>query len=68
MYHPLGVALRQLTTAYNAAYSGRVHQLLLTHAVAELHSLAERLYQVVRVLFPALAASGTDTLLTDNDR
>ncbi|KAG8246923.1 agglutinin-like protein 2 [Homalodisca vitripennis] len=66
-YHPLGIALRELTGAYNATYGGRVHLLLLTHAVEELHSVAERLYQVVRVLFPALPPPGRDIQLPDNE-
>lgn len=61
------MALRELTGAYNATYGGRVHLLLLTHAVDELRSIAERLYQLVRVLFPALPPVGRDIPLADNE-
>uniref|UniRef100_A0A1B6BY78 VPS9 domain-containing protein n=1 Tax=Clastoptera arizonana TaxID=38151 RepID=A0A1B6BY78_9HEMI len=58
-YHPLGIVLRELTGAYVATYGGvLVHPLLLSHAVEELRSITERLYQIVRVLFPALPLPG----------
>ncbi|XP_054282375.1 alsin [Macrosteles quadrilineatus] len=66
-HHPLGIALRELTGAFNATYGGRVHLLLLSHAVDELHSIADRLYQLVRLLFPALPLPGRDMQLTDNE-
>lgn len=56
--------LAELTAAYTATYGGvRVHPLLLSHAVAELHSLVARIYEVVRLLFPALPMCGQELLL-----
>lgn len=43
------------------------HPLLLTHAVSELHSITKRLYEVVRLLFPALPAYGRECLLKTED-
>ncbi|KAL1123935.1 hypothetical protein AAG570_001705, partial [Ranatra chinensis] len=57
VHHPLGRALCELVEAYTTTYGGvLVHPLLLSQAVAELHSITQRLYQVVRLLFPALPA------------
>lgn len=68
-YHPLGVALTELSKAYNNTYSlsNEHSHLLLQHAVHELHSIIERLYQAVRVLFPALPAPGVELPLSDNE-
>lgn len=64
-HHPLGMLLAELTAAYTATYGGvRVHPLLLSHAVAELHSLVARIYEVVRLLFPALPQYGQEFLLS----
>ncbi|XP_063216090.1 alsin isoform X2 [Bacillus rossius redtenbacheri] len=58
-HHPLGQLLTELTAAYTATYGGvRVHPLLLSHAVAELRSITVRVYEVVRLLFPALPLPG----------
>lgn len=66
-YHPLGVLLGELTAAYTATYGGVcVHPLLLSHAVAELHSLVARIYEVVRLLFPALPQYGHELLLSSS--
>nr|CAD7444435.1 unnamed protein product [Timema bartmani] len=63
-HHPLGLLLSDLTTAYTATYGGvRVHPLLLSHAVAELHSITTRVYEVVRLMFPALPPTGQELLL-----
>lgn len=60
----MGTLLAELTAAYTATYGGvRVHPLLLSHAVAELHSLVARIYEVVRLLFPALPQYGDELLL-----
>ncbi|RZF32994.1 hypothetical protein LSTR_LSTR008707 [Laodelphax striatellus] len=68
-YHPLGVALTELSKAYNNTYSlsNEHSHLLLQHAVHELHSIIERLYQAVRVLLPALPAPGVELPLSDNE-
>ncbi|KAK3916569.1 Alsin [Frankliniella fusca] len=66
-HHPLGILLTELTTAYTATYGGvRVHPLLLSHAVAELHSVVARVYEVVRLLFPALPQYGQEFLLSSS--
>ncbi|XP_046991299.1 alsin [Schistocerca americana] len=63
-HHPLGALLTDITTAYTATYGGvRVHPLLLNHAVDELHSITARVYEIVRLLFPALPSYGKELLL-----
>lgn len=53
--HPLGNLLTKITTVYTTTYGGvRVHPLLLSHAVSELHSITIRIYEIVTLLFPAL--------------
>ncbi|XP_067007576.2 alsin [Anabrus simplex] len=65
-HHPLGLLLCDVTGAYTATYGGvRVHPLLLSHAVEELHSITARVYEVVRLLFPALPLLGQELLLGD---
>ncbi|XP_059059278.1 alsin isoform X2 [Achroia grisella] len=65
LHHPLGRLVLGLTNAFNTTYGGvRVHPLLLSHAVKELKSITSRLYQVVRLLFPALPPEGTDVVLS----
>ncbi|KAF4525526.1 hypothetical protein B566_EDAN014912 [Ephemera danica] len=62
--HPLGLLMHQLSGAYTTTYGGvRVHPVLLAPAVAELISLSTRLYQMVRLLFPALPPPGHETPL-----
>jgi amyotrophic lateral sclerosis 2 protein len=54
-HHPLGALLTEVATVYTATYGGvRVHPLLLSHAVSELHSITSRIYEIVLLLFPAL--------------
>uniref|UniRef100_A0A146M3M8 Alsin n=4 Tax=Lygus hesperus TaxID=30085 RepID=A0A146M3M8_LYGHE len=61
VHHPLGRAFSELVEAYTTTYGGvLVHPLLLPQAVAELHSITIRLYQIVRVLFPALPPQTSD--------
>ncbi|XP_041968889.1 alsin [Aricia agestis] len=63
-HHPLGQLILGLTNAFNTTYGGvRVHPLLLNHAVAELKSITTRVYQVFRLLFPALPPEGEDLVL-----
>ncbi|CAB3248214.1 unnamed protein product [Arctia plantaginis] len=67
-HHPLGQLVLGLTNAFNTTYGGvRVHPLLLSHAVKELKSITSRLYQVVRLLFPALPPEGADAVLSLTD-
>jgi len=63
----VGRLLAEVTAAYTATYGGvRVHPLLLSHAVAELHSIIARLYEVICVLFPALPALGQELRLVES--
>lgn len=63
----MGQLVLGLTNAFNTTYGGvRVHPLLLSHAVKELKSITSRLYQVVRLLFPALPIEGADAVLSDS--
>ncbi|XP_072936402.1 alsin isoform X2 [Epargyreus clarus] len=67
-HHPLGQLVLSLTNAFNTTYGGvRVHPLLLSHAVRELKSVTSRLYQLVRLLFPALPVEGSDAVLPRDD-
>ncbi|XP_065164846.1 alsin isoform X2 [Atheta coriaria] len=65
--HPLGSLLNDLTAAYTAAYGSRAHALLLPHAVRELHFVTQRLYDIVRLLFPALPQYGKEIILDEKD-
>lgn len=57
-----------MTEAYTATYGGLiVHPLLLTHAVNELHSIIVRVYDIVRILFPALPEYGKEISLSEDD-
>ncbi|XP_068620925.1 alsin [Battus philenor] len=63
-HHPLGQLVLSVTSAFNTTYGGvRVHPLLLSHAVKELKSITTRLYQVARLLFPALPIEGAELVL-----
>ncbi|XP_046736020.1 alsin isoform X3 [Diprion similis] len=68
LHHPLGTLLTEVAAAYTATYGGvRVHPLLLSHAVAELHSITSRIYYVVTLLFPALPPGGQELVLETED-
>ncbi|XP_046468908.1 alsin isoform X5 [Neodiprion pinetum] len=68
LHHPLGTLLTEVAAAYTATYGGvRVHPLLLSHAVAELHSITSRIYHVVTLLFPALPPGGQELILETED-
>lgn len=63
-HHPLGALLTEVATVYTATYGGvRVHPLLLSHAVSELHSITTRIYEIVLLLFPALPRCGKEYVL-----
>ncbi|XP_076625542.1 amyotrophic lateral sclerosis 2 isoform X2 [Colletes latitarsis] len=54
-HHPLGCFLTEIVVVYIGTYGGvRVHPLLLSHAVSELHSIISRMYEIVTLLFPEL--------------
>lgn len=64
--HPLRDLLTELTDCFNATYgSVRIHPRLLKHSVDELRSIVERLYLIVRSLFPALPKNGDLKWITD---
>lgn len=44
-----------------------MHPLLLSHAVNELRSIITRVYEIVRLLFPALPGNGKEISLSDDD-
>ena len=63
--HPLSDLLSSLTDCYNATYGGvRVHPRLLKHAVQELESVVNRLYFIIRVMFPALPQLGLQSWIS----
>ncbi|XP_017893211.1 alsin isoform X2 [Ceratina calcarata] len=63
-HHPLGSLLTEVAAVYTATYGGvRVHPLLLSHAVSELHSITSRIYEIVILLFPILPRGGKEYVL-----
>ncbi|XP_066593568.1 alsin [Prorops nasuta] len=65
--HPLGALLTEVTTVYTATYGGvRVHPLLLSHAVLELHSITTRIYEIITIFFPVLPPAGKEHILESN--
>lgn len=68
-HHPLGALLTEVAAVYTATYGGvRVHPLLLSHAVSELHSITTRIYEIMLLLFPALPRCGKEYVLeTDSE-
>ncbi|RZC33156.1 alsin [Asbolus verrucosus] len=66
-FHPLGSLLTDLSEAYTTTYGGRAHPLLLSHAIAELHYICKRLYEIVRFLFPALPPYDKESLIENSD-
>ncbi|EFA04485.1 alsin isoform X1 [Tribolium castaneum] len=66
-FHPLGSLLTDLSEAYTTTYGGRAHPLLLGHAIAELHYICKRLYEIVRFLFPALPPYDKESLVENED-
>lgn len=68
-HHPLGALLTEVAAVYTATYGGvRVHPLLLSHAVSELHSITSRIYEIVLLLFPALPRSNKEYVLEADDK
>lgn len=69
LHHPLGWLLTEMASVFNASYGGvRVHPLLSTHAVDEIHSIIERIYEIVYLFFPALPKYGLDIELKIDDK
>ncbi|XP_077997959.1 alsin-like isoform X2 [Glandiceps talaboti] len=53
--HPLGQLVDSLVDVYRATYVGiGANRRLLTYAVAEIKSFVQRLYAIIRILFPGL--------------
>jgi amyotrophic lateral sclerosis 2 protein len=54
--HPLGILMQRLEIVYKASYGGMgANKYLLPHAIAETHSLIQRIHGIVRILFPMLS-------------
>ncbi|XP_063613523.1 alsin-like, partial [Penaeus indicus] len=66
--HPLGQLLQALADAFRASYGGvAAHPRLLSYAVQEIHSLTQRVYQLVKALFPILPAEGENIILQNEE-
>ncbi|XP_020613011.1 alsin-like [Orbicella faveolata] len=64
--HPLGQLVNGLIDVFRASYVGMgTHRRLLAHAVAEVKSFVERVYNMVRLLFPELPNEEYVLLHTD---
>ncbi|KAL1491207.1 hypothetical protein ABEB36_011840 [Hypothenemus hampei] len=59
-FHPLGSLLNDLCEAYIASYSGKVHAILVNHAILEINDICQRVYDVIVHLFPALPSRDHD--------
>lgn len=67
-FHPLGSLLNHLSEAYIASYSGKIHPILVTHAILEIIDLTQRIHEIIRYLFPALPTSDTGSIIHDNEK
>lgn len=66
--HPLGQLLQALADAFRASYGGvAAHPRLLSYAVQEIHSLTQRVYQLVKALFPILPGEGENIILQNEE-
>ncbi|XP_037801810.1 alsin-like [Penaeus monodon] len=66
--HPMGQLLQALADAFRASYGGvAAHPRLLSYAVQEIHSLTQRVYQLVKALFPILPAEGENIILQNEE-
>uniref|UniRef100_A0AAR5PKC5 VPS9 domain-containing protein n=1 Tax=Dendroctonus ponderosae TaxID=77166 RepID=A0AAR5PKC5_DENPD len=67
--HPLGSLLNNLCEAYISSYSGKVHPILVNHAIMEVIDVAQRVYGIIVYLFPALPSCESEYVLnrTDDD-
>lgn len=65
VHHPLGYLLDGLVGVFRLTYCGiGVHPRLLVHAVEEVRSFCQRLYELVRILFPDLPQADKPLVLT----
>ncbi|XP_071103612.1 alsin-like isoform X2 [Haliotis cracherodii] len=63
-FHPLGKLMENLVDVFRAAYIGvGAHPRLLHHAIQEVKSYVQRMYTVVRILFPDLPLNGGPILI-----
>ncbi|XP_067686605.1 alsin-like isoform X2 [Haliotis asinina] len=63
-FHPLGKLMENLVDVFRAAYIGvGAHPRLLHHAIEEVKSYVQRIYSVVRILFPDLPLNGGPILI-----
>lgn len=59
VHHPLGRLMEFVGEVFRASYIGvGAHPRLLPHAVLEVRSCVNRIYTIVRILFPALPTDG----------
>ncbi|XP_076270943.1 amyotrophic lateral sclerosis 2 isoform X3 [Rhynchophorus ferrugineus] len=66
--HPLGSLLSGLSEAYITCYSGKNHSVLVNQAIIEIIDLTQRVYRIVRYLFPALPSCDTNERLSYNGK
>ncbi|CAG9771169.1 unnamed protein product [Ceutorhynchus assimilis] len=66
-FHPLGNLLNNLCEAYISSYSGKIHLILVNHAILEITDLTQRVYKIVRLLFPALPSEQCIISSEDNN-
>lgn len=67
VHHPLGYLLDGLVGVFRLTYCGiGVHPRLLVHAVEEVRSFCQRLYELVRILFPDLPRGDKPVVLTSS--
>lgn len=67
VHHPLGYLLDGLVGVFRLTYCGiGVHPRLLVHAVEEVRSFCQRLYELVKILFPDLPQANKPMVLTSS--
>ncbi|RWS27548.1 alsin-like protein [Leptotrombidium deliense] len=67
-FHPLGTLISTLLDVYRTSYLGKgANVRLLPHAVSEIKSFLERVYEIVRFLFPDLPAFNSPLTIELNE-
>lgn len=66
--HPLGSLLNHLSEAYIASFSGKIHPILVSHAILEIIDITQRVYETIRYLFPALPTCDGDCMIHNSER
>ncbi|XP_066262072.1 alsin [Euwallacea similis] len=64
-FHPLGSLLNNLCEAYISSYSGKVHPILVNHAISEIIDITERVFDIVGYLFPALPDRNNECIVSN---